>query len=182
MKHSQVLTILTKHPWLIYGIDIVKGLSNKGFPKEDFINLAKIPKKLAKTLLYYLTRYDLLKRILINDKDFYIPTDNCLRAFKMVKRTALYKDKIYLYELKNMYVLIVLKRRRINTYTVSKEMIHKVKEVLKRERELSIDEMAAVLNMRKDVVIKILRILEVLGSVRYKMTKDNVKKYSIMKT
>jgi len=182
MKHSQVLTILTKHPWLVYGVDIAKGFSNKGFSKEDFVNLAKIPKKLAKTLLYYLTKYDLLKHILINDKDFYIPTGNGLRAFKIVKRIALYRDKIYLYELKNMYVLIILKRRRISAYTVSKETVHKVREVLKKGHELSIDEMATILNMRKDVVIKILRILEVLGSVHYKVTKDNVKKYSIMKT
>jgi len=182
MKRPQVITTLTKHPWLIYGIDVVKNLPDNGFLKKDFMNLAGVPRKLAKTLLYYLIRYGFLKSIPRNGMAFYIPTDDCLQAFKLIKRRASYKDKVYLYELGNMYVLVVIRKRRISAYIVSKEIVNKVREALERRHELSIDEMSVILSMRRDVIIKVLRILELLGIVRRKMTGNKVKKYSIMKT
>ncbi|RLF20146.1 MAG: hypothetical protein DRZ82_03400 [Thermoprotei archaeon] len=178
-RNISVMTILMKYPWLVYGIDTLRRIKDKCFSKEEFAKKSGVPKRLVRSLLYYLVKFGFIRRKEENGKTYYEVTERTHDAFNYISCVLSADDKHHLYRIKDSYVMITLKKRRISAYTISSEILRSVEELIRKEGNLTLDEISERLGMRKIVIQRAIRILKMLGIVCESVDVNSIRQCNI---
>ncbi len=157
---------MRRYCWLVPAI--IELNAKQQVTRKELAQILEVSQKLARTILWMLSRLGLVEK---SPRTGEYLVSNSLREIAKTLRTSLVGIRRYrnttrmVLEHEDMYYIVVIRRNRIISRRVSKEIVNKVEELLRR-KSMSIDEISRTVSASIREICDSLRVLEIRGVLK----------------
>lgn len=158
--------LLIVKPWLL---PFILWLKNKGgFIARDMALGVGVRTPIAKRVLWWLTKFNVVEKKSIGERVYYKVTDIGRKLVECIAEATIVSRKGILLDFGKEYLVVYVKRTRISWYTIPKEIVEKVHSVLVNapDTTFNVKELSLSTNLPLKLVARALRVLSILGRTR----------------
>ncbi len=164
--------IVTRYSWIV---PIIVEMGDKYFDRKTIVEMFKISSKLARSLIWVLSRLSLIEKV----DDYYRIADEKI-VEEVSGRVICKRDrKIYVLREGQNIIIVNVKRHKITVRKVDRNLVERVYKSLRGKEACTLREISEIVSENASKVSTALRALEICGIVEKYRDGSGISFYSL---